>query len=197
MSEVDPVDDKTKNQNPGGDHDKKDTVAYDSHKKLLDEKKRVAEENKALKEKLDAYENEKLQSEGKSKELAEKLRKELEEERSKASESKKRIVKDRVENALKLEAAKAGLTMPFEKFAKLVDLDTVEVDTDTLEVNGKDVQRVLEKAREDMPYIFGKAKVDVNNVDPSGKKDQKDQNAPQNLSALPKEKLLEMLQKHY
>lgn len=188
--------DDNKGNSGGTPDDGKNKVSYDSHKKLLDEKKKVADENKALKEKLDAIENEKLQTEGKSKELAEKYRKELEDERTKGTESKKRIVKDRVENSLKLEATKAGLNMPFEKFAKLVDLDMVEVDADTLEVNAKDVQRLLEKAREDMPYLFNPKKVDVNNLNPN-KKDDSSGSSSKKLADLSEKELKEMLKKHY
>lgn len=198
MSEVDPVDDQTKVKNPGGkDDDKKDSVSYDSHKKLLDEKKKVADENKALKERLEAIENEKLQASGKDKELAEKLRKELEEERSRAKQSQERIVKDRVENTLKSAAEKAGLTMPFEKFAKLVDLSTVDVNADTLEVNAKDIERVLEKAREDMPYLFGKTKVDVNNVNPNEKSKSESGSTIKDLSKKSVDELKGLLKNHY
>lgn len=193
MEQGNPVDDQ--NTNPRGNGDDNKTVSYETHRKLLDEKKKAAEELKALKERLDAIENEKLASEGKSKELADKYRKELEDERLKGQQAKQRIVKDRVENSLKLEATKAGLNMPFERFAKLVDLDTIEVDADTLEVNSRDIQRVLEKAREDMPYLFGKTKVDVNNIDPS--KSQATLQSPKDLSELSEKQIKEMLKQHY
>jgi hypothetical protein len=80
------------NENPGGENgnagsesdqnQKKDIVSYETHRKLLDEKKRVQEEKRNLEEKLRGYEEDKAKREKEELEKQGNFQKLLEQERA-------------------------------------------------------------------------------------------------------------------
>lgn len=106
--------------------DKKDMVAFESHKKVLDEKKKL----QARVSELEDAHKKRLEEEAKAKEdyktLAETREKELAEERDKRLKSEKRI-----EQGVKLDAFLNELSGRLDnKYFKLIDFSSITLDED-------------------------------------------------------------------
>lgn len=118
-------------QQASGDAETKDTVAYETHKKLLGEKKRAAEEAETLKKELAEFkkrEKEREETELKAKEnwkqLLELREKELNEERTKRTSIEEAIMESK-----KLSAVLESLNGVVDKqYWSLIPTDKVVVD---------------------------------------------------------------------
>lgn len=113
---------------------KKNSVAYETHQKLLGEKKKRDEELRQAREELAKYEQEKKELEDKSlrekedyKKLFESREKELSEERARREAIESKIIEAQKYKALN----KALGTQVPEKFWNLVDLEKIAVDPAT------------------------------------------------------------------
>ena len=134
---------KTEQESTQATTSEKDTVAYETHKKLLSEKKRRDEENAELRSRLDAIEREKkekeeleLQEKEEFKKLVEIKQKNLEDIESKYKQQEK-MIKD----SMKLSAFLEALPGSVEKqYMGLVDLDKIVIDPTTGEPDSASVQ---------------------------------------------------------
>lgn len=117
-----------------GDDSKKNSVAYETHQKLLGEKKKRDEELRQAREALSKYEQERKDLEDKSlrekedfKKLFESRDKELLEERA-----RREAIESKITEAQKYKALNKALgTQVPEKFWNLVDLDKIALDPNT------------------------------------------------------------------
>jgi len=126
----------------------KDSVAYDTYRKVLSEKKKVQEQLAELAKERDAANQNKLQAEGKKDEVIEALRKQMA-EKDKTLETKTNAYAWNVVSAqIKSELAREGCVNP-DKALRLIDkeeLAGIEVSDDYL-VNIEDLKRVVDKVR--------------------------------------------------
>ncbi len=145
----------------------KDTVAYESYKKLLGEKKRRDAQLRDAMSKLEALEQADMESKGKQTELIDSLRKQLSEQQQREKEKDQRNAWNSVKSQITQAALENGCTAP-SKLIKLLDkadLDTLQVDDD-YSVNRDDLTRLMEKAKKDNEFIFTVAKAPVKDVNP-------------------------------
>jgi len=112
--------------------------------------KKERQEKAAYKARLETIENEKLESQGKYKEMWEKDRKELDAIKSAAiNGSKKAYLKD--------ELISLGLNPSVtEKALRLADLDSIEVDKETFKPDMEQISYEARKMREELPMLFTK-----------------------------------------
>lgn len=137
---------------------KDDFVSYDTHRKLLGEKKKEREENLRLRKQLnDLLEEKSMREEAQLKEnndwkaLAEKRYEEL-----KSHEAKlKQIEQDRID-AKKLDSFLSALPCNLErKFWRLIDIDKILVNPDSGEVDEMTVTKQVEVWKKEYPETLG------------------------------------------
>jgi hypothetical protein len=142
----------------------KDVVSYETHKKLLGEKKRVQEENAALKFQLG--EVERIKREAEEKELAEKNEyKKLYESKSEEAKRLSDVLAQKEENekAIKkisavLQSLKPYGTIPADFIEMgVINPDSIIIDPSTGEVDSVSVQKEAERIRSKFPMILQKA----------------------------------------
>ena len=135
-------------------------VSYETHRRLLGEKKRAADEARKLREQLDAYEAEKRQraeqelvEQNKYKELLELRDKELKEAKSKIERSE-----EQVRHAKKLDAVLSGLDGTVDqKYWKLIPIGKVALNPDTGEPDEMSVAQVVEAFKSEYPETIKRA----------------------------------------
>lgn len=149
---VPPVED---NQVPAEQDPKPNTVAYDSYKKVLAEKKKAQADKDELARKLKEYEDEKLAAQGKSNELNESLRNQLKEEKEQKMKIVGAFAEKTVKASIEAEAKKQGC-VDTELLIKAVDMGALEVNTDDFTVNQDDLSRQLDAVKTKHPWLFNK-----------------------------------------
>lgn len=145
-----------------------DTVAWESHKKLLSEKKRRDQENADLKAKIEAFEQSKLESEGKKDEALSAQRKKIKELEERDRQREAKYSWTRVSSQIKERAIQDGCT-DASKLIKLLDkedLSSVDVDEE-FKVNSKDLEVLMEKARKENPFLFKSKAAPVSDLPPT------------------------------
>lgn len=147
-----------------------DHVAYETYSKVLGEAKKVRGENRELKERLDAIENQKLQAEGKKDEVISNLQNKIAELNSGLQKKDQVFGWSVVENKLKQNALEAGCT-DLNAFMSLVpneELDTIKLDekynVDIDSVSGV-VSRVKDKYK--TLNLFGKPTPNISDKAPN------------------------------
>lgn len=151
------------NQNSQNNNNNQEETVPKSHAdKILSEKKKLADEKKQLQDRLDAIEREKLEKEGKSSELVDKLKKDLDAKDSESKTFKNKIVQDRARFAAQAEATKLGFKHDSATLERLIDLAQIDVDGDSLEVSAKDVTKVITDLKTKLPELFKNAPVKPN-----------------------------------
>lgn len=159
----------TTENNPSGDAgdasgetDKnKDTVSYQTHRKLLDEKKRVQEENRALAEKLTALDQEKARQAKEELERQGNFQKLLEQERAekKKLEDEHKGLLDGLNSARKRSAVLRHINgkVPESVVQKMLDVDGVALaeDGSVVEDTAKLVAQEFERNH---PYLVQRDK---------------------------------------
>lgn len=129
-------------------------VSYDTHRKLLGEKKKATERLAALEAELTELREGKMQDEGKKDELIDSLRKRVSEYESKYKKAHADFAYKSVSSQIEREALKAGC-VDTEALLSLSDLSTLEVD-DNYSVNTDDIMRMIDEAKERRGYLFSK-----------------------------------------
>lgn len=127
----------------------KDKVAYETHRKLLGEKKKLQADFQALQDQLNSIELEKKQAEGNKDEVITSLRSQLEESKSQVKEVKKNFAWNTIQAQIKSEAVNRGCVNP-DALIRLMsrdELNTIEID-DGFNINKDDLSRVLDGAKE-------------------------------------------------
>jgi hypothetical protein len=129
--------------------EKKDQVSYESHKKLLDEKKRVQEEKEALTLKLKEIEENKLKEESRYKELFESRENELKAIKEQSEKERKALTEHR-----KLEAfLKEVGGVKKESYVSLIDTDKIIVESDG-SLNKTSLQDYVKSFKEQFPELI-------------------------------------------
>ncbi len=154
-------------------------VSHESHKRLLGEKKKLQSKYAEASERLNVMEQEKLEEQGRDKELIAKLKEQLAEERKKRQEQVGGFVFSSVNAQVKAEADKLGC-VDSEALTKLVDLEGLEVDQNTYQVDRDQLKYLMDKAKEERPWLFQKQPPKVATGTPSTPALQTDPNAEKN-----------------
>ena len=150
-----------------------DGVSYDTHRKLLGEKKKVAQELALAQEKLKQFEL--SQQELKEKELKdnEKWQEFAEEQKKKAAEMEAQLNSYRDREVYQAKVAKVvgsveGLS---SKYHHLIDADAIEYDASTGEVDESSLQKEVERIKANYPEVLMKtqsAAFDSRSPQPNG-----------------------------
>lgn len=145
-----------------------ETSALKKHSdKLLGEKKKLAQELNEMKLKFEAIEQEKLETQGKFKELNENLKKQLAESEIKFKGAVQKFGSKMLKTSFEQEAQKAGCVDP-DALYKLVDFETVEV-SDDFSFNGDQLKALITDAQKQRAYLFKKDASAAKDVTPSNK----------------------------
>ena len=132
----------------------KDSVSYETHRKLLAEKKKIAEQFNSLSEELNKLKEEKLMAEGNKEELINSLKKSLEEERANRKKESAAYAYKTISAQVEREALKMGC-VDTEALIRLADLTSLEVGDD-FSLDKEQVRAMLEKTKEERSWLFSK-----------------------------------------
>lgn len=145
-----------------------DATALKKHsEKLLGEKKKLANELTEMKAKFEAIEQEKLESQGKLKELNESLKKQLIESENKFKGTVQKFGSKMLKTSFEQEAHKAGCVDP-DALYKLVDFENVEIGED-FSFNGDQLKTLISDAQKQRAYLFKKDAAAAKDVTPNNK----------------------------
>lgn len=149
------------------DNQEKNHVSIESHRRLLGEKKRAAQEARELKEKLAAYEQEKLELEGKKDEALSSWKKKAEAFEAELKQTKQVFAKNAIDSQIKSFAQEQGCVNP-DALMKLFGKDvykSLDV-SDNYEVEKESLSRVIEDAKKEFSNLnlFGKKEMKVHDV---------------------------------
>jgi uncharacterized protein YjbJ (UPF0337 family) len=139
----------------------KDNVAYDTHRKLLGEKKQVQSQLQEAMTRLETLEQEKLSAEGKKDELITTVQKKLTEANDKLKKVVGAFQYRAVSNKFVEKARAEGCLKP-EKLMQLADLSQIEVDVDNdFSVSDESVSSIIEGLKKEVPFFFQKNNITV------------------------------------
>lgn len=147
--------------------EKKDSVAYETFSKLLGEKKKLQSEMSEMKAYKDQLEAEKLQAEGKWKELAENNKKLADEFKSKNLNIVKNVSEKAIRSQFMREAEKLGC-VDAEIAMKACSFDDLEV-TEDFEFDNQKLVGKIQELTKSKPYLFKKDFKMVQDINPSSK----------------------------
>jgi hypothetical protein len=148
---------------PENQNDGKSTIAYDTHRKLLDEKKKVqAQLDTLLREKTERDEAE-ARKRGDFEALLKAREDELSKERAARQELSDRITQGRKLNAV-IDALGGNVD---QKWLRLIDTDDVVVNPETGEVDPMTVARAAESLKKQWPEMLRKTAT-LPNAAPAG-----------------------------
>lgn len=148
--------------------DQKQSVAYESHQKLLSEKKKMAERLAEMESKLKSIDEEKLEAQGKLKELNDNLKKQLSEKDQKLKSVFNEFAQKTVKSKFEAEAVKLGCIKP-DALYKLVDMSGVEI-TDDFGLNEEQLKSMMAEAQKEHSYLFKKEVGSVKDSTPNPNK---------------------------
>lgn len=174
------------NQDPVGTSDREssgrqeetsnDKVDYKSYEKLLKEKKSVQQrerereqELQEMRERIEAFEREKLEKKGEYEQLLSKYKEENQQLKSTAEERHRAFVMSKVNSAIEKEAAKQGCINvgDFRRLLDSTDIEALSVD-DSYEVDPKEVEELVSQHKSKRDYLFKKRSANVQTADPVG-----------------------------
>lgn len=145
--------------------EKKESVAYETFSKLLGEKKKLQSEMAEMKAYKDQLEAEKLQAEGKWKELAENNKKLADEFKSKNLNIVKNVSEKAIRSQFMREAEKLGC-VDAEIAMKACSFDDLEV-TEDFEFDNQKLIGKIQELTKSKPYLFKKDFKMVQDINPS------------------------------
>ena len=160
-----PVDEQPNNP---VDEGKKQTVSYESHQKLLNEKKQLQKNFESINSRLEQYETEKLEAEGKIKELNEKLKLDKKALIEKTQNLTK-TVQDKVLYSQFATKATALGCQDVKLAYQAIDLSDVDVTSD-LEFDSVKLDEKLSSLTKEKPFLFKSQVQTPNNLIPSNNK---------------------------
>jgi len=137
-----------------GENQSKESVSYDSHMKLLGEKKKTQQELADTKAKLEEYEQAKLEAEGKLQQALDNAKKTALSEKEKGM----KIFKTASEKAIRSQFLRIADTLgcvDSDLAMKSCDFSALEL-TEDFEFDPKQVEAQLQKLTKDKPYLFKK-----------------------------------------
>lgn len=145
--------------------EKKDSVAYETYTKVLGEKKKLQSEMSEMKAYKDQLEAEKLQAEGKWKELAENNKKLADDFKSKNLNIVKNVSEKAIRSQFMREAEKLGC-VDAEIAMKACSFDDLEV-TEDFEFDNQKLVGKIQELTKTKPYLFKKDFKMVQDINPS------------------------------
>lgn len=145
--------------------EKKESVAYETFSKLLGEKKKLQSEMSEMKAYKDQLEAEKLQAEGKWKELAETNKKLADEFKNKNLNIVKNVSEKAIRSQFMREAEKLGC-VDAEIAMKACSFDDLEV-TEDFEFDNQKLVGKIQELTKSKPYLFKKDFKMVQDINPS------------------------------
>ena len=145
--------------------EKKESVAYETFSKLLGEKKKLQSEMAEMKAYKDQLEAEKLQAEGKWKELAENNKKLADDFKSKNLNIVKNVSEKAIRSQFMREAEKLGC-VDAEIAMKACSFDDLEV-TEDFEFDNQKLVGKIQELTKSKPYLFKKDFKMVQDINPS------------------------------
>lgn len=152
--------------------DQKDTVQYETYKKVLSEKKALQAKLEEFNATVKAGEQAKLEEQGKLKELNDALRRESEALKKTVKEKDfkygSKVLKQEIKSVAKSLGAQEET---LEDIYKLGDWTTVEI-TDDFEVKQESVKDALTEMLKAKPYLFKTSKPAPNDLPLNGSKDK-------------------------
>lgn len=151
-------------------NDGKNTVQYDTYKRVLGKLKNTESQFQQLQDELKTLRNEKYEAEGKKDELIESLRNEVTQYKTKLSSTVGTVARSQAMNAIVEEAVKAGCSAPDVVTKYLEDqIDNLEFSED-FKPDRDQVKMLIEDAKKRAPILFSKEapKVASHNIDTSG-----------------------------
>jgi hypothetical protein len=147
----------------GGDNgdgqQQKDSVSYDSHKKLLGEKKKIQAAHEEALKRLQSLEQEKLEAEGKKDELLSNYRKQIEELEGKYKSAVGNFAFSSVSGKFTEEALKQGC-VDTEILLAVADLKSLDYD-DNFQPDLSQIKMMVEEFKKNKPHLFQKAAPNV------------------------------------
>lgn len=151
-----------------GAEGKNEAEALKKHsEKLLSEKKKLASDYAELKAKIDAIEAEKMEAQGKLKELNETLKKQLAEKDNQVKSIVKEFGSRTLKTSFTQEASKAGCVDP-DALYKLVDLSSVDVGED-FSFDSEQLKSTITEAQKTRSYLFKKDAAAPKDATPNSK----------------------------
>lgn len=196
MEETTQVSDQTTNDSVDQveNKQKKDTVAYDTYRKVLGEKKKRDEQLQEMAERLKSLEQKEMEAKGEQQKLIEALRRDLSEKDQKLKQVHQSFAWNNLESQLKTFAAKEGCRKPdaLVKLMDAVDFEGIEVD-DKYHVNGEDLTRVVGKYKSEYPELFKQGTPKVDDMTPSNKVQKNEKADWRKLPLADKKKMLAKL----
>lgn len=132
-----------------------DTVAYETHQKLLSEKKKLQSKAEAYESELQKLREEKLGTEGKKDELLTEYKKKYEDLEGKFKGSVGKFAMKTLADAIEKEALKSGCLNP-KSLSRLVDMAEIDVNED-FDVNQDQLKKAIEKVKTENPFMFAKS----------------------------------------
>jgi predicted RNase H-like nuclease (RuvC/YqgF family) len=145
----------------------KDSVSYDSHKKLLGEKKALQTKFEHMQTEIESHRQDKLSAEGKKDDVITSLRKQLDDKSKEAKELKNNFAWNTIQGQIKNEASAQGCVNP-NKLIKLLSkyqIGGIEID-DEFNVNVTDLTKLISDAKKEHSDIglFSERKINVSDV---------------------------------
>lgn len=136
-------------------NDSRDTVAYDTHRKLLSQRKKDKELLEDMANKLKSYEQKEMEAAGQQQKLIEALRKEAHEAKMEAKKVKQNFAWSNMESQLVSLAKDQGCSLPELLLRGMDDDDfqSIEVD-ENFKVNQEDAMRFIEKGKAKYSSLF-------------------------------------------
>ena len=144
-----------------------DSVSYDTHKKLLGEKKNLQTKFEQMQAEIESFRQEKMSAEGKKDDVINSLRQQLDERTREAKELKNNFAWNTVQSQIKNEASANGCVNP-DKLIRLLskeEINGIEID-ESFNVNRQDLSKLIENAKKEHSDIglFSERKINVNDV---------------------------------
>jgi transposase len=154
--------------NGGAEVEKDEVTALKKHsEKILGEKKKLANDYAELKAKMDAIEQEKMEAQGKLKELNDNLKKQLSDKDNQVKSLVKEFGSRTLRQSFMQEAAKAGC-VDSEALYRLVDLSNVDISED-FGFDQEQLKATIAEAQKARSYLFQKAAAPVKDATPNSK----------------------------
>lgn len=151
--------------NDSGTSGAEDQVAYSTYQKTLHQAKKARTENEELRQRLDSYEQEKLEAQKKYEDLYRKEREQREKTEGKYSELSKKIEDQTKRSAMQSHLAKLGIDPKYsDKALNLVDLSDLHIDDMNNEVVG--AEAAAQRFREEYDVFFKARKPGVSHGAP-------------------------------
>jgi hypothetical protein len=148
---------------------KEDKVSFETHRRLLGEKKKVQAEYETTRAELERLKQQEMEAKGEEKKLIDSLRKQLADRDKDLLDVKTNYTFRSLESSLMAEALRQGC-IDTDALIKLIDIKSIEINDD-LTVNQDDLKRAISDVATKRTWLFKKKVGDVKDGVPRVNKD--------------------------